>query len=344
MFPVNNYHPSPISYSTHSCIKLAFELDPYCDKNIGFLFVEFAGDYLFNANISQDIRPEGGSEWSDFVKSFVDEPASVQFIRTLSNYFFNTFKAVKQEPVDYKFEVGTTVIKSESDVGSALITLANALPAEEDNTLKFCQTNQKSSTGMSGERSTLPELADTPCSDESEVNQSKTCIFKNCDKQAYFNQIGAIKGLYCSKHKLPGMKDVKNKKCKFEGCEKQPSFNFPLQSKGDYCYTHKLSGMVDVHSKRCEHPICCKRAYFNLEGEVKARYCSEHKMDGMVGVQSRRCHQKSCTRMPYYNYAGKGAGLYCGEHKLEGMIHVKKSSGGSSETFPLNNQLTFRRF
>ena len=30
---------------------------------------------------------------------------------------------------------------------------------------------------------------------------------------------------FCSKHKEPGMIDVRNKKCEYDGCKTRPSFN-----------------------------------------------------------------------------------------------------------------------
>ena len=41
------------------------------------------------------------------------------------------------------------------------------------------------------------------------------CIHDGCNIGKIYNYEGETKGLYCSKHKLEGMIDVKNKKCVF---------------------------------------------------------------------------------------------------------------------------------
>jgi hypothetical protein len=46
---------------------------------------------------------------------------------------------------------------------------------------------------------------------------------KRCNTRPYFNTLGEIVGLYCTKHKLDGMIDVRNKRCQFDGC----FFNLP---------------------------------------------------------------------------------------------------------------------
>ena len=44
---------------------------------------------------------------------------------------------------------------------------------------------------------------------------------KNCDKRPTFNYKNDTKVIYCAKHKLEEMIDVKNKKCIFKNCDKQ---------------------------------------------------------------------------------------------------------------------------
>ena len=52
------------------------------------------------------------------------------------------------------------------------------------------------------------------------------CNHTECNIRANFNYISESKGIYCSKHKLNGMIDIKTKKCAENGCNIQPSFNY----------------------------------------------------------------------------------------------------------------------
>ena len=87
------------------------------------------------------------------------------------------------------------------------------------------------------------------------------------------------------------------------------------EKKGIYCAKHKLEGMVDVKNKRCAEPGCNKGPSFNMEGEEKALYCKRHgEPKGMVNVVSKRCRQEGCGRIPCFNYEGLRK-LVCREHK-----------------------------
>ena len=48
-----------------------------------------------------------------------------------------------------------------------------------------------------------------------------TCSHDGCNTLPNFNKEGEKKGLYCSKHKLPGMINVKAKTCSHDGCNTQ---------------------------------------------------------------------------------------------------------------------------
>ena len=50
----------------------------------------------------------------------------------------------------------------------------------------------------------------------------QTCFQDGCKTRPCFNNKGEKIGLYCSKHKLNKMKDVKNKGCQFKNCNKHP--------------------------------------------------------------------------------------------------------------------------
>ena len=46
------------------------------------------------------------------------------------------------------------------------------------------------------------------------------CKNSDCNKCALYNHINETKPLYCNKHKLDCMIDVRNKKCKNPDCNK----------------------------------------------------------------------------------------------------------------------------
>jgi len=152
---------------------------------------------------------------------------------------------------------------------------------------------------------------------------TKNCHHTGCKIRASFNHEGETKGLYCSKHKEPGMVCVKAEKCKHSGCIKQPTFNYEGETKRLYCSVHKEAGMVDVKSKKCEHLGCKKIPSFNHEGKTNGLYCSEHKEDDMVNVKSKKCKHKGCIKQPSFNHEGETKGLYCSKHKEPGMVCVK---------------------
>ena len=57
--------------------------------------------------------------------------------------------------------------------------------------------------------------------------RNKCCLEETCNKTPNFNYHDKKGGIFCGKHKLNDMVDVKNKKCQEETCNKIPTFNFP---------------------------------------------------------------------------------------------------------------------
>ena len=150
----------------------------------------------------------------------------------------------------------------------------------------------------------------------------QTCIYEGCKIQPVFNKEGSTKPLYCSSHKLEGMIDVLSNTCIHEGCKIRPAFNKEGETKPLYCSSHKLEGMIDVINKTCIHKGCKIRPNYNKECSTNALYCSSHKLDGMINVKHKTCIHEGCKIIPSYNIEGKTKGIYCSFHKLEGMINV----------------------
>jgi hypothetical protein len=152
---------------------------------------------------------------------------------------------------------------------------------------------------------------------------STICVHDGCKTQPIYNVEGETKALYCIKHKLEGMIDIKNKTCVHPDCKTQPIYNVEGETKALYCVKHKLEGMIDIKNKTCVHPGCRIIPTYNVEGETKAFYCVKHKLDGMIDVKNKTCIHTGCKKLPGYNIEGQLQRLYCVKHKLEGMINVK---------------------
>ena len=153
--------------------------------------------------------------------------------------------------------------------------------------------------------------------------KNRVCNFEGCDTTSpAFGVKGGV-GTYCKRHKLDGMIDVKTKRCDSAGCESlAPVFNFKDQTRGRFCLAHKLDGMVNVKAKRCEHQGCESMCpTFDVKGG-KGRFCTTHKLDGMVDVVHKYCEQLGCEILgPSFDTKG-GKGRFCKIHKLDGMINV----------------------
>ena len=146
------------------------------------------------------------------------------------------------------------------------------------------------------------------------------CKNNNCNKRSHFNYENNKKSLYCSKHKLENMIDIKSKKC-IKCNIKQPIFNYINEKNALYCKDCKLNNMIDIKNKKC---IKCKNKQpnFNYNEEKNALYCKDCKLENMFNIKDKKCI--SCNiKIPCYNYTSEKKPLYCGDCKLENMINIK---------------------
>ena len=127
--------------------------------------------------------------------------------------------------------------------------------------------------------------------------KARECQEKGCMAQPSFNLEGEKRGIFCGRHKRPGMLDVKHKRCHEEGCIAQPSYNLEGEKFGIFCGRHKRPGMLDVLSKQCHEEGCMARPLFNLDGEKLGIFCGQHKKPGMVDVVNKRCKECHITRV-----------------------------------------------
>ena len=151
----------------------------------------------------------------------------------------------------------------------------------------------------------------------------KYCSFENCKIIPSFNYENEKTTLFCSKHKLKNMVDVKHKTCIFENCKKRPHFNCENEKTALFCSKHKLENMVDVKHKTCIFENCKTIPNFNYENEKQAIYCSKHKKENMINIKHKTCIFENCKILPIFNYENETTALFCSEHKLENMIDIK---------------------
>ena len=134
---------------------------------------------------------------------------------------------------------------------------------------------------------------------------SRTCVYEDCNTRPSFNTEGESKPLYCHRHKLEDMINVRSiTPCIHEDCKTRPSYNNEGESKPLYCAKHKLEDMIDVVNKHCIHQDCNKRPYFNYEGETKPLYCSTHQLEGMIDLIHPTCKTHLCYALVKGKYEG----------------------------------------
>ena len=102
--------------------------------------------------------------------------------------------------------------------------------------------------------------------------------------------------------------------CIIDGCKISPSYNF-INMKRMYCSKHKLDGMIDLKHKLCEYEFCKKIPCYNYKNEKKGKYCKIHKTDGMINVSGNKC--LNCDTIAVFNFKGLKKGIYCSKHKLD---------------------------
>jgi hypothetical protein len=165
----------------------------------------------------------------------------------------------------------------------------------------------------------------------------KICKYEECLSEPNFNFHDVKGGVYCAKHKLDGMIDVKHKKCEYQndtdfkdGCKLLPSYGIRGQ-KAKYCLAHSklFENMVIISNRLCKfkdetEELCTSRASYNIEGKKTGMYCKQHKTEGMIYVlKVDFCEEADCKTRPSFNFIDQDKPIYCNKHKKENMINIK---------------------
>ena len=150
------------------------------------------------------------------------------------------------------------------------------------------------------------------------------CFYNGCPTNPYYNYEGNHP-MFCAKHKLKGMIDVRSSHCIHPNCKRQSIYNVPNE-KARYCSIHKNKDMINVKRvskpKTCIYTNCKKNPKFNMPNKKGGLYCFEHKLNDMIDIKTKKCIHPECKKYPRFNNANKKSGLYCFEHKLKNMINV----------------------
>jgi hypothetical protein len=149
------------------------------------------------------------------------------------------------------------------------------------------------------------------------------CIYDNCKTHSNFNYIIESKAIYCAKHKLDGMINIKLKRCAEIGCQIMPCYNYKNNKKGLYCAKHRKDDMINVKNCTCSFEKCNTIANYNYSTTKKPLYCAKHKKADMINVRKKLCTESNCLIEPIYNYSTLKKPLYCAKHKKADMINIK---------------------
>jgi hypothetical protein len=164
---------------------------------------------------------------------------------------------------------------------------------------------------------------------------TKCCRNDECFSEPNYNFFGLKPGVYCTKHKEPGMEDVKHPHCQHVGenserCTKNPTFGPVGGEKATYCEPHSrlYEGMTRIRGGLCHHVSdedgeCKSRAAWNTEGNKTGKWCREHRTPEDVYVlKIYSCKEDGCDTRSSYNFPHLQTPIYCELHKKQGMENV----------------------
>lgn len=185
-------------------------------------------------------------------------------------------------------------------------------------TARFCKL-----AGLwSSVRATTTRLLNPAPIGEMTSATGKRCFYDDCIKYPSFGVEGTKTAIFCSKHAVVGMVDVKSKRCSREGCYTYPAYGWRGSTKAEYCAKHADQGMVNVKSKMCWHESCSTQASHGWEGTTKAEFCAKHANAGMTNVVRKRCSHEGCSTHPSHGLEGTRKPRFCSKHAGEGMVDV----------------------
>ncbi|CAM9953042.1 unnamed protein product [Ascophyllum nodosum] len=111
------------------------------------------------------------------------------------------------------------------------------------------------------------------------------------------------------------------RRCKNVECSLHPHFGF---TRPEYCSRHKLPGMFNVKGRRCMDSECSRTPVYGKKGDPHPTYCAAHKLDNMIDIKNPTCREQSCNRQPSFGLPQDRRATYCASHMLGGMVNVRR--------------------
>jgi hypothetical protein len=162
------------------------------------------------------------------------------------------------------------------------------------------------------------------------INFINKCNIQDCNENAFYNFKGK-KPIFCKKHMVVGMINLKFKKCIIKDCAERAYYSTTGEN-ATYCVEHKNivpTILALSPSNRCI--TCGKVAIYGVKNN-NDRYCKIHKTDIMYNLKKttipkikrkkNNCKYVGCDQTPSFNLPGLKP-LYCKKHITDGMINVK---------------------
>lgn len=109
------------------------------------------------------------------------------------------------------------------------------------------------------------------------------------------------------------------------GCQSHPNFGVEGDRRALYCAKHKLAGMINVKAPRCQDPDCTRNPVYGHPGDPRATFCLKHKSPDMVDVKNRCCQHAGCKHQPSFGMAGDRRANFCFAHKLPSHVNIRRA-------------------
>ncbi len=152
------------------------------------------------------------------------------------------------------------------------------------------------------------------------VNKTmRACIYPNCRTICHFNYNG-YEPIYCVRHRIDGMIDVRDFRCKGPCCSAAALWNYPDRFCKRYCEKHKRDGMIDITLQLCGSYGCGNEPTHNWDHDFVPLYCFHHAQPGMIDITARLCSETSCYRIPYF---GIDRPTHCEAHAPSSMQDLR---------------------
>ena len=139
--------------------------------------------------------------------------------------------------------------------------------------------------------------------------------------------------------------------CKFKNCKVNPSYNFKNNTTRLYCNRHRLEGMVNLKVKMCIFKDCNEMAMYGLKTDRINIFCKNHKNEQHVNVNSTRKNNqiintsKKYSKPTYYKLRTEKVKIKSCMEKVHNELILKKKNTKKSyyKLEKEHHQITFMK-